>query len=72
VKDGTAKSFVLWSPIDLGYLTVHVCDLVRRGKMPETGTIQAGRLKEIKVADREVLLGEPLKFTKENIDKYDF
>jgi rhamnose transport system substrate-binding protein len=72
VKDGTVNSFVLWSPIDLGYLTVHVCDLARRGKMPETGTIQAGRLKEIKVAGREVLLGEPLKFTKENIDKFDF
>ncbi|MFO0880515.1 MAG: substrate-binding domain-containing protein [Gemmataceae bacterium] len=72
VKDGTVKSFILWSPVDLGYLTVHVCDLVRQGKMPETGTIEAGRLKKIQVKDREVLLGEPLKFTKENLDKYDF
>jgi rhamnose transport system substrate-binding protein len=73
VKDGTVKSFILWSPVDLGYLTVHVCDLLRKGKMPaKSGTIQAGRLKTIKVKDREVLLGEPLKFTKENIDQYDF
>ena len=72
VKDGTVKSFILWSPVDLGYLTVHVCDLVRQEKMPETGTINAGRLKNIKVTDREVLLGAPLKFTMENIDKYDF
>jgi rhamnose transport system substrate-binding protein len=73
VKDGTVKSFILWSPVDLGYLTVHVCDLVQKGKMPATsGTIQAGRLKTIQVKDREVLLGEPLKFTKENIDQYDF
>jgi ABC-type sugar transport system substrate-binding protein len=72
VQDGTVTSFILWSPIDLGYLTVHVCDLVRQGKMPESGTIQAGRLKTIQVKDREVLLGEPLKFTKDNIDKYDF
>jgi ABC-type sugar transport system substrate-binding protein len=72
VQDGTVKSFILWSPVDLGYLTVHVCDLLRKGKMPETGSITAGRLKAIQVKDREVLLGEPLKFTKENIDKYDF
>jgi rhamnose transport system substrate-binding protein len=74
VKDGTVESFILWSPVDLGYLTIHVCDLLRRGKMPEkgTGTIQAGRLKKIQVTDYEVLLGPPIKFTKENIDRYDF
>jgi ABC-type sugar transport system substrate-binding protein len=72
VKDGTVNSFILWSPIDLGYLTVHVCDLVRQGKMPETGTIQAGRLGKIQVTDREVLLGPPMKFTKDNIDEFDF
>jgi ABC-type sugar transport system substrate-binding protein len=72
VKDGTVNSFILWSPVDLGYLTVHVCDLVRQGKMPESGTIQAGRLGKIQVTDREVLLGPPMKFTKDNIDNFDF
>jgi len=72
VKDDTVKSFVLWSPVDLGYLTVHVCDLVRQGKMPRTGKIKAGRLGDISVTDGEVLLGPPIKFTKENIGKYDF
>jgi rhamnose transport system substrate-binding protein len=72
VKDGTVHSFVLWSPVDLGYLTVFVADLKRKGKMPETGTIKAGRLGEIQVTDREVLLGKPIRFTKDNIDKYEF
>ena len=72
MSDGTVESFILWSPIDLGYLTIHVCDLVRQGKMPQNGTIQAGRLGNIKVTDREVLLGPPIKFTKDNIDKFDF
>lgn len=72
VQDDTVKSFVLWSPVDLGYLTVHVCDLVRKGQMPRDGTIKAGRLGEIKVTGGEVLLGPPIKFTKENIGKYDF
>jgi ABC-type sugar transport system substrate-binding protein len=72
VEDGTVESFILWSPVDLGYLTIHVCDLVRKGKMPRDGTIHAGRLGKIQVKGGEVLLGPPIKFTKENIDKYDF
>ncbi len=72
VKDGTVSSFILWSPVDLGYLTVHVCYLLHKGQMPENGTINAGRLGKIQVTNREVLLGKPLRFTKENIDKYDF
>jgi ABC-type sugar transport system substrate-binding protein len=72
VKDGTVQEFILWNPIDLGYLTVHVADLKRKGQMPENGTIKAGRLGEIKVKDREVLLGDPIPFDKENVDKFDF
>ena len=72
VLDGTVHDFVLWSPIDLGYLTVYVADLKRKGQMPESGTIKAGRLGAIQVKDREVLLGEPMRFDKSNIDKYDF
>src|SRR5205823_2393226 len=72
VKDDTVKAFVLWNPVDLGYLTVHVAHLLHRGNMPENGTIDAGRLKNIKVKDREVLLGEPMRFDKGNIDEYDF
>lgn len=72
VKDGTVHTVVLWNPVDLGYLTVHVCYLLHQGKLPDTGTIQAGRLGTIAVKDREVLLGKPLRFTKDNIDKYDF
>jgi len=72
IKDGTVRTVILWNPVDLGYLTVYVADLVRKNQMPENGTIKAGRLGEIKVHDREVLLGKPLLFTEKNIDKYDF
>jgi ABC-type sugar transport system substrate-binding protein len=72
VKDGTVKEFILWNPIDLGYLAVYVADLKRKGQMPEDGAIRAGRLGEIRVKDREVLLGEPTLFNKANVDKYDF
>ena len=72
VRDGTVPVFILWNPIDLGYLTVHVCQLLKEGKVPATGTIEAGRLGKIKVTDHEVLLGKPLRFDRGNIDKYDF
>ncbi len=71
VKDGTVKEFVLWSPVDLGYLTVHAAKLLAEGKL-EDGTIQAGRLGTIKVIGDQVLLGDPIVFNKDNIDKYDF
>lgn len=72
VESGTVTSFILWNPVDLGYLTVWVCHLQREGKMVENGTINAGRLGKITVKDRVVLLGKPMKFTKANIDKVDF
>jgi ABC-type sugar transport system substrate-binding protein len=72
VMDGTVENFVLWNPVDLGYLAVYVASLKRQGKVPDTGTIEAGRLGKIQVKDREVLLGEPMKFDKTNIDQFPF
>jgi rhamnose transport system substrate-binding protein len=72
VLDGTVENFVLWNPVDLGFLAVYVADLKRQGKMVDNGTIEAGRLGKIHVKDHEVLLGDPTKFDKGNIDKFDF
>jgi len=72
VMDDTVTEFILWNPVDLGYLTVFVADLERKGQMPAEGKFTAGRLGEISVRGGEVLLGEPIRFHKENIDKFDF
>jgi rhamnose transport system substrate-binding protein len=74
LKDGTVNTVILWNPIDLGYLTVHVANFVRQDKMPAggSGTIRAGRLGEIQVRNHEVLLGNPIRFTKANVDQFDF
>jgi rhamnose transport system substrate-binding protein len=72
VHDGTVNIVILWNPVDLGYLTVYVADLLHKDKMPENGTIDAGRLGRIQVKDREVLLGKPIWFTRDNIDNFDF
>jgi rhamnose ABC transporter rhamnose-binding protein len=75
VKSGTVKKFVLWNPVDLGYLAVHVANRQVNGNMPsEKGAkFKAGRLGEVEmIAPDEVLLGPPLVFTKDNIDEFNF
>jgi rhamnose transport system substrate-binding protein len=73
VQNGTVQTVILWKPVDLGYLTVWVADRIRKGEMAGKSKILAGRLGEIQVRDGyEVILGPPMKFTADNIDKYDF
>jgi rhamnose transport system substrate-binding protein len=73
VESGTVKEFVLWNPVDLGYLAVYVANAQVEGNLPKSGTFKAGRLGEVKMlAEDEVLLGPPIVFSKENIDQYDF
>ncbi|MBI3839745.1 MAG: substrate-binding domain-containing protein [Planctomycetia bacterium] len=71
VEDGTIKQFVLWSPVDLGYLTVHVAKLLHDKKLAP-GEHAIGRLKSIRVRPGEVLLGPPKVFDRENVGGYDF
>jgi rhamnose transport system substrate-binding protein len=75
LESGAVEKFVLWNPVDLGYLAVHVANRQIEGNMPseQGATFEAGRLGEIEmIAEDEVLLGPPLVFTQENIDQYDF
>ncbi|MCX7012896.1 MAG: substrate-binding domain-containing protein [Candidatus Sumerlaeota bacterium] len=73
VKDGTVKSVLLWNTRDLGYLTIRVAHALAKGELkPGATTFAAGRLGERKVDGDNVLLGDLLIFTKENIDQYDF
>jgi rhamnose transport system substrate-binding protein len=73
LESGAVEKFVLWNPVDLGYLTVHVANAQLEGNLPKSGTFEAGRLGKVKmIAEDEVLLGPPLVFTQENIDQYNF
>jgi ABC-type sugar transport system substrate-binding protein len=73
LESGAVEEFVLWNPVDLGYLAVHVANAQVEGNLPDSGTFKAGRLGEVEmIAEDEVLLGPPLVFTPENIDEYDF
>jgi hypothetical protein len=59
--------------MDLGYLTIYAAKAVKEGRLkPGDASLAAGRLKRVEVAGDNVLLGQPLTFTKDNIDQFDF
>ena len=73
VHDGTVQTVVLWNTADLGYLTVHAAAQLAQARLaPGTQTLEAGRLGTIQIKDTQIVLGPPLRFTRQNIDRYDF
>lgn len=73
VKNGTVKTVVLWNTVDLGYLTVYAAEALVSGRLEPGATVfEAGRLGELRIAGDNILLGDILRFTAENIDEYDF
>ena len=73
VMDGTVKSVLLWKTEDLGYLTVEVAKALAEGTLkPGATSFTSKKLGEKKIVGDNVLLGDPMVFTKENIDQYHF
>ncbi len=73
VHQGVVQTVMLWNTADLGYLTVYAGALMAQNKLaPGATSVEAGRLGKIEIRGSEVILGPPLLFTKENIDKFDF
>jgi len=73
VKEGVTDTVILWKTTDLGYLTVLAANALARGDLkPGATNFDGGKLGQFRVAGDNILLGEPFKFTKENIDQYDF
>ncbi|MCW2844701.1 MAG: rhamnose transporter substrate-binding protein [Nocardioides sp.] len=75
VKDGTVTEFALWNPGDLGALAAYAATALVKGdiKGDEGDTFKAGKLGQFTVGkDGVVLLGDPFKFNKANIDQFKF
>ena len=75
VKDGTVTEFALWNPGDLGYLAAYAAKALIDGTITgkEGDSFKAGTLGTFKVgANGTVLLGDPFKFNKDNIDQFNF
>ncbi|MBO1510679.1 autoinducer 2 ABC transporter substrate-binding protein [Metabacillus bambusae] len=71
LKDGSAQVITLWSPKKLGYLTVALSNNIVTGSLPHDNQEIPG-VGKIRMIDDMVIMGEPIDFTKENVDQYDF
>jgi rhamnose transport system permease protein len=73
VHGDVVQTVVLWNTRDLGYLTVYAGALMARGEVGSgAASLGGGRLGTIEIRGSEIILGEPIKFTKANIDQFDF
>lgn len=74
MKSGAMTYSVLWSPYDLGYLTVWAAKQLADGKpFPEKVEVEGLSAPAQWIEkDKILLLGAPMIFTAENIDKFNF
>jgi rhamnose transport system substrate-binding protein len=74
LKEGVLQSFYLWDPRELGGLTVRLAKLLIEGKQPSEGMDIPGfgKLRLSQQDPKTVIMADPIRFTKENIDRYDF
>jgi rhamnose transport system substrate-binding protein len=73
VHGDVVQTVVLWNTRDLGYLTIHAGLQLQQGTLaPGAPSMQGGRLGRLQIRGTEIILGPPLKFTKANIDLFDF
>jgi len=74
LKAGVLECFFLWDPRELGYLTVHCAKRLIDGQKLEPGDQISDSLK-LTFSDRDpkmVILSDPIRFTAENIDQFNF
>jgi rhamnose transport system substrate-binding protein len=75
LKEGVLESFFLWDPRQLGDLTVRLAVAAVEGKPPKAGESINGS-PPLTLSPRDpttvIMSPEPLKFTKTNIDRYDW
>jgi ABC-type sugar transport system substrate-binding protein len=75
LKEGVLESFYLWDPRKLGDLTVRLAVALAEGKTLKPGASINGS-PPLTFSQTEpttvIMLTEPLKFTKQNIDQFDW
>ena len=73
VHGGSIEAVVLWNTKDLGYLAVWAPAALVRGTLrPASGSLSAGRLGVVKIEGDQIILGAPVIFRKDNIDRFNF
>ncbi|WP_256758550.1 autoinducer 2 ABC transporter substrate-binding protein [Cohnella sp. WQ 127256] len=71
LHEGSAQIATLWSPKKLGFLTIVLAYNYLNGHMPKDGQNIDG-VGNIRLIGDMVIMGEPLDFTAENVNQYDF
>lgn len=71
LHEDAAQVVTLWSTKRLGYLTVALAKNLLEGTLPYDGQ-EIYNVGKIRLKGDMVIMGEPLDFTKENVDQYDF
>lgn len=73
LKSGAAQSATLWDVGKLGYLTMYMAKQLVDGKAPADGMdIPTVGKVQYKADNKEIIMGEPLDFTKDNVDNFNF
>lgn len=74
LMEGVLECFYLWDPRALGELTVRAAHALVEGESLEPGSTlkQWGELRFAPHDDQMLILSDPIRFTRENIDDYDF
>ncbi|MBK5502690.1 autoinducer 2 ABC transporter substrate-binding protein [Peribacillus sp. TH14] len=71
LQEGAAQTITLWSPQKLGYLTVSLAKNLLNDEIPYEGQ-NIKNIGLIKFNGDMVIMGEPIDFTKGNVNQYDF
>ena len=73
VNGGVTDTVILWKTVDLGYLSIEAAAALAKGELKAGATsFKSRKLGDIKIEGDNILLGEPYKFTKDNINQFDF
>ena len=73
VHGGSIEAVVLWDTAKLGYLAVALPAALARGEtLKGKHAFEAPNLQPMKIEGTQVILGQPVIFRRDNIDKYNF
>lgn len=75
IKEGVTPEIMLWSPVDMGTVSAHVCLALAKGeaKAEKGQKIKVGTMGEREIGElNKVIVAEPTIFTKDNVDTFDF
>jgi rhamnose transport system permease protein len=73
VHGGYIQAVVLWDTRKLGYLAVAApAALVRKKLEKGQSVLEVPGLGELKIQGTDIILGKPVIFRKDNIDRYNF